>query len=60
MSERRTRRQAALAAANDTPTKPDVQGEINGNGNTHVSAASHTGNGPVENVFLFWPNLIGQ
>ncbi|KAI3320610.1 CDP-diacylglycerol-inositol 3-phosphatidyltransferase-like protein PIS [Xylariaceae sp. AK1471] len=59
MSERKTRRQAALAAASDTPTKADASRDMNGNGIAHASTGSNTGTGPVENIFLFWPNLIG-
>ncbi|KAI1124188.1 CDP-diacylglycerol-inositol 3-phosphatidyltransferase-like protein PIS [Nemania abortiva] len=61
MSERRTRRQAALAAANETPTKSDALSEMNGNSDAHVSTTTTSAKeaGPTENIFLFWPNLIG-
>ncbi|KAI2631629.1 CDP-diacylglycerol-inositol 3-phosphatidyltransferase-like protein PIS [Xylaria nigripes] len=59
MSERRTRRQAALAAASAAPMKSDALQEINENGDTHASVASSTDDSPAENIFLFWPNLIG-
>ncbi|KAJ8132521.1 hypothetical protein O1611_g1105 [Lasiodiplodia mahajangana] len=59
MSERRTRRQAALAAANETPTKSDAHGDMNGNSDDHVSTMPTKHAGPTENIFLFWPNLIG-
>ncbi|KAH8166408.1 hypothetical protein CIB48_g1830 [Xylaria polymorpha] len=52
MSERKTRRQTALAAANETPTKSDTHGDIDMNGSSTVT-------GPAENIFMFWPNLIG-
>lgn len=67
MSERRTRRQAAVAAAADsTPTKaaPESIAEqkvlTNGNGeaHTHVVEADESSE-PKENIFLFAPNLIG-
>ncbi|KAI1171338.1 CDP-diacylglycerol-inositol 3-phosphatidyltransferase-like protein PIS [Nemania sp. FL0916] len=62
MSERRTRRQAAMEAAaaeaSETPTKPGVRGDMNGNSDAPISIASRT-DGPGENIFLFWPNLIG-
>ncbi|CAN8103439.1 unnamed protein product [Discula destructiva] len=67
MSERRTRRQAALAAAaDDTPTKgvPEPVAEqkvlTNGNGEAHTHATESDGSlAPDENIFLFAPNLIG-
>ncbi|KAJ2997145.1 hypothetical protein NUW58_g749 [Xylaria curta] len=64
MSERRTRRQAAMeaaAAADENPAKPgaDAHGDANGNSAAHTSATSNTHANPAENIFLFWPNLIG-
>ncbi|KAJ8119198.1 hypothetical protein ONZ43_g3809 [Nemania bipapillata] len=61
MSERRTRRQAAMAAAaaNETPTKSEAHSDMNGNSDAHVSTTSTKDTGPTENIFLFWPNLIG-
>ncbi|KAI1741157.1 CDP-diacylglycerol-inositol 3-phosphatidyltransferase-like protein PIS [Xylaria scruposa] len=61
MSERKTRRQAAMAAANATPTESDAHGDMdmNGSSDTHTSATPKTITGPAENIFLFWPNLIG-
>ncbi|CAJ2510751.1 Uu.00g063760.m01.CDS01 [Anthostomella pinea] len=68
MSERRTRRQAALAAADETPTKSssksDADGNGNGNGNGPVQAVMPSRDlastsGPRENIFIFWPNIIG-
>ncbi|KAI1632322.1 CDP-diacylglycerol-inositol 3-phosphatidyltransferase-like protein PIS [Biscogniauxia mediterranea] len=62
MSERRTRRQAALAAANETPTKStsDVDTNSSGNGSAHSPIpALDAKASPSENVFLFWPNIIG-
>ncbi|KAI0444457.1 CDP-diacylglycerol-inositol 3-phosphatidyltransferase-like protein PIS [Xylaria telfairii] len=52
MSERKTRRQTAMAAANETPTKSDMHGDTDMNGSSTVT-------GPTENIFMFWPNLIG-
>ncbi|KAI0192640.1 hypothetical protein EV127DRAFT_336626 [Xylaria flabelliformis] len=64
MSERKTRRQTAMAAAaNQMPTESDVHGDIDMNGgssDTHTSTAPKTTTGPAENIFLFWPNLIGR
>ncbi|KAH9898677.1 CDP-alcohol phosphatidyltransferase-domain-containing protein [Xylariomycetidae sp. FL2044] len=61
MAERRTRRQAALAADNETPTKvaTDSDANTNGNGVTPAPAPASEVNGPRENIFLFWPNIIG-
>ncbi|KAI1412388.1 CDP-alcohol phosphatidyltransferase-domain-containing protein [Hypoxylon sp. FL1857] len=70
MSERRTRRQAALAAAaaaaDDTPTKYNqdeavMNGSSNGNDNGEAVAPPDpkVDSSPRENIFLFWPNIIG-
>jgi CDP-diacylglycerol--inositol 3-phosphatidyltransferase len=68
MSERKTRRQAAAAAvaaaaaaadADSTPTKSDAHDDMNGNSHTKTPITSDTDAGPDENIFLFWPNLIG-
>ncbi|KAI1102010.1 CDP-alcohol phosphatidyltransferase-domain-containing protein [Jackrogersella minutella] len=71
MSERRTRRQAALAAAaaaNDTPTKSNNdEVAMNGNGGSNtngnvqaVAPLDHkVDDSPRENIFVFWPNIIG-
>ncbi|KAI2464299.1 CDP-alcohol phosphatidyltransferase-domain-containing protein [Annulohypoxylon bovei var. microspora] len=70
MPERRTRRQAALAAAaaaNDTPTKSNNDDiAINGNGISNdekdlavAPSDSKALNFPKENIFIFWPNIIG-
>ncbi|RYO88264.1 hypothetical protein DL764_008759 [Monosporascus ibericus] len=72
MSERRTRRQAALAASNDdapiesTSTSP-MNGSKDGYENAEVRAASsrtvstteRESSSSRENIFLFWPNIIG-
>lgn len=65
MSVRQTRRQAALAAANEieTPTKPAAPTPAeNGTGNHAVQEreveVSDASSG--ENIFLFWPNIIGM
>ncbi|KAK8094271.1 hypothetical protein PG997_000956 [Apiospora hydei] len=69
MSVRQTRRQAALAAANEgdnegvsaaSSANDEVQSPMNGgsgsgNGQVRKNAADH----PHENIFLFWPNIIG-
>ncbi|KAK1674323.1 CDP-alcohol phosphatidyltransferase [Colletotrichum godetiae] len=62
MSVRQTRRQAAQAAAAEsskvTSDGPADQVAMNGNGNgAPVTEASE--DGPKENIFLFWPNIIG-
>lgn len=63
MSGARTRRQAALAAADETPTKtgpePVAEQKVlsNGNGEAHIPIAASAE--PKENIFLFAPNLIG-
>ncbi|KAI0809462.1 CDP-diacylglycerol-inositol 3-phosphatidyltransferase-like protein PIS [Xylaria sp. FL0064] len=49
MSERKTRRQTAMAAANE---------ELLSDSNGQISLANADA-GPAENIFLFWPNLIG-
>ncbi|KAI1495599.1 CDP-diacylglycerol-inositol 3-phosphatidyltransferase-like protein PIS [Biscogniauxia marginata] len=62
MSERRTRRQAALAAANETPTKSTSDTDASSNGNASARPAipaSDANASPSENIFLFWPNIIG-
>ncbi|KAI1753012.1 CDP-diacylglycerol-inositol 3-phosphatidyltransferase-like protein PIS [Xylaria castorea] len=61
MSERKTRRQTAMAAANETPIKSDAHNDtdMNGSSDAHASTTSKTATGPAENIFLFWPNLIG-
>ncbi|KAI0427960.1 CDP-diacylglycerol-inositol 3-phosphatidyltransferase-like protein PIS [Xylaria sp. FL1042] len=53
MSERRTRRQAAMAAADEEVVKSDALSNPNGTTALNLNA------GPAENIFLFWPNLIG-
>lgn len=63
MSGARTRRQAALAAADETPTKkgsePVTEQKVLTNGNGEVHAPLVEANEPKENIFLFAPNLIG-
>ncbi|KAI0843688.1 CDP-alcohol phosphatidyltransferase-domain-containing protein [Hypoxylon sp. FL0890] len=69
MSERRTRRRAALAAAaaaDDAPTKSNQDKTImngSGNGNDNGEAVAPSDSkvdvSPRENIFIFWPNIIG-
>ncbi|KAI0181794.1 CDP-alcohol phosphatidyltransferase [Hypoxylon sp. FL1284] len=68
MSERMTRRQAAMAAAaaEDQPNGLNkeavaMNGDANGSGNAQVaiSEADVDADAPRENIFLFWPNIIG-
>ncbi|KAF4931845.1 CDP-diacylglycerol--inositol 3-phosphatidyltransferase [Colletotrichum viniferum] len=64
MSVRQTRRQAAqaAAAAADSPKvaveEPTEQVTMNGNGNG-ATRTEPSESGPKENIFLFWPNIIG-
>jgi len=57
MSGARTRRQAAaeLKAQEGQPTSPDG----NGKATQQVASTGPAHNEPSENVFLFWPNIIG-
>jgi CDP-diacylglycerol--inositol 3-phosphatidyltransferase len=59
MSSMRTRRQAAAVSTPSTPTPApkDQQVAMNGNGSAHKSGKEDF---PQENIFLFWPNLIGS
>jgi hypothetical protein len=63
MSTRQTRRQAALAATNEAPTAgaDGVNDSADGNGLVRgpIKDAEDTRDFPQENVFLFWPNIIG-
>ncbi|KAJ2893580.1 CDP diacylglycerol-inositol 3-phosphatidyltransferase-like protein [Zalerion maritima] len=54
----RTRRQAAEAEA--AAEQVVMNGKPNGNGVAHAPAPSETSESePKENIFLFWPNVIG-
>ncbi|QSZ29482.1 hypothetical protein DSL72_003996 [Monilinia vaccinii-corymbosi] len=57
MSSVRTRRQTAAASTPSTPT-PAAREQVimNGNGSAHKSQGEDY---PQENIFLFWPNVIG-
>lgn len=59
MSVRQTRRQAAAAAAS---SNPPAAAAMNGNGapvsSAEVPDAAEAADSQ-ENIFLFWPNLIG-
>lgn len=62
MSGVRTRRQAAAISTPSTPTpapreKP-AQVVMNGNGAARGAVAERVF--PKENIFLFWPNIIGK
>lgn len=64
VSSVRTRRQAAAVSSPATPS-PAPRGEVimngNGNGNgTTRKAPAAVADHPQENIFLFWPNLIGK
>ncbi|KAK2002456.1 CDP-alcohol phosphatidyltransferase [Colletotrichum falcatum] len=64
MSVRQTRRQAAQAAAGElskgavAADEPAGQVAMNGNSN-EATVAEASEHGPKENIFLFWPNIIG-
>lgn len=66
MSERRTRRQTALAAASnndETPAEDISDVSTNGNSignNDHAVATNKSTSTTQENIFLFWPNVIGM
>ncbi|KAI0555753.1 CDP-diacylglycerol-inositol 3-phosphatidyltransferase-like protein PIS [Xylaria curta] len=47
-----------MAAANATPAESDDM-DMNGSSDTHTPTTPKTITGPAENIFLFWPNLIG-
>lgn len=56
MNGMETRRQSAQAAKGDTPRKIP-----NGNANGHVEGRNAAGESrPTENIFLFYPNIIGS
>ncbi|TVY36239.1 CDP-diacylglycerol--inositol 3-phosphatidyltransferase [Lachnellula occidentalis] len=58
MSSVRTRRQAAAISTPTTPS-PAPRGEqvvMNGNGSAHGASREKQ---PKENIFVFWPNVIG-
>ncbi|KAF7541227.1 hypothetical protein G7Z17_g11994 [Cylindrodendrum hubeiense] len=58
MPQRQTRQQAAKQR--DTPASSDEEREakLNGNGTAHQDADT-SDDAPRENIFLFWPNIIG-
>lgn len=54
----RTRKQAAEAAKRDTPNKPaTMNGHANGSAKPRSSMSTPE---PTENIFLFYPNIIGS
>ena len=60
MSTRQTRRQAAKAS-NSPPASDEDRQQVamNGNGSAHHTPED-SDSGPEENIFLFWPNIIGM
>ncbi|TVY64155.1 CDP-diacylglycerol--inositol 3-phosphatidyltransferase, partial [Lachnellula suecica] len=58
MSSVRTRRQAAAISTLTTPSPAPREEQVvmNGNGSAHGAAREKQ---PKENIFLFWPNIIG-
>ncbi|KAF9870501.1 cdp-diacylglycerol-inositol 3-phosphatidyltransferase pis [Colletotrichum karsti] len=62
MSVRQTRRQAAQAAAAAAAESPNaaVDEQVTMNGISNEAAPTEASeNAPKENIFLFWPNIIG-
>ncbi|CAI6096928.1 unnamed protein product [Clonostachys chloroleuca] len=62
MSTRQTRQSAAkAAAAQSSPDDIDVQASLkmNSNGSAHPVAPETSESADDENIFLFWPNIIG-
>jgi CDP-diacylglycerol--inositol 3-phosphatidyltransferase len=59
MSSARTRRQAAAISTPTTPSPAPREEQVvmNGNGTAHGAVREKQ---PKENIFLFWPNIIGQ
>lgn len=55
MSGVRTRRQAAMSTPSTPSPAPRDEAAVNGNGSAHKVAKTEK----KENIFLFWPNLIG-
>jgi CDP-diacylglycerol--inositol 3-phosphatidyltransferase len=62
VSSVRTRRQAAAVSSPATPTpapKEELAVKGNGNGSAHKTPKT-VADPPKENIFLFWPNIIGK
>lgn len=59
MSSVKTRRQTAAASTPSTPT-PAAQEQAIMNGNGSAQHKSEMEDYPNENIFLFWPNVIGK
>ncbi|RSM09933.1 hypothetical protein CDV31_007450 [Fusarium ambrosium] len=60
----RTRRQAAKAGSSSSSSDSERDVKANGSSNTNGNGAAHgasdaSDSAPRENIFLFWPNLIG-
>ncbi|KAK7430607.1 phosphatidylinositol synthase 1 (CDP-alcohol phosphatidyltransferase1) [Neonectria magnoliae] len=55
MPQRQTRGQAA----NARDANQELEVKVNGNGNGTAHPAPDASEGPDENIFLFWPNIIG-
>lgn len=58
---RQTRRSAKAREAQSTSSEEDnSQILTNGNGSAHHDAPEAPDSTPKENIFLFWPNIIGM
>jgi hypothetical protein len=62
MSTRQTRRSAAKAREAQAPSDDETsQVHLNGNGSAHRDPEpSDSAPTETENIFLFWPNVIGM
>lgn len=60
MPPRQTRRSAAKAREAQTSSEDETtQVSLNGNGNAHHKHPEDSDSDSTENIFLFWPNVIG-
>jgi len=60
MSSVKTRRQAAAVASPSTPTPVSRGNQVVMNGNGAARGPGAKDQVPKENIFLFYPNLIGR
>lgn len=57
---RQTRRSAkAREAATSSSDEDNSQLAMNGNGSAHHDKPEASDDAPHENIFIFWPNIIG-
>ncbi|KAH6851240.1 CDP-alcohol phosphatidyltransferase-domain-containing protein [Chaetomium sp. MPI-CAGE-AT-0009] len=60
MAGAKNRRQGTEASPEPKGQDNEIAPSVNGNGTAHVAAARGTvEEGPQENIFLLWPNIIG-